>query len=236
MKGDTRMSHFSVAVFHEEGQSIDELLAPYNEEIEYAPYLRFTKPEAIAHAREDYPYMAGKTDEECYELVSGWYIADRNGNLYTTANPNAKWDWWEIGGRWHNSLRLKDGSFANNAKVGDIDFSVNEEMYKKALRFWDIAVKHKPAESEEEKSIIFFKAEYYLTFFGDRETYARRQAQFSTFAVVHANGIWEEKGKCGWFGMSDESPEAAAEWEDNYYENFIKGNEELYLTIVDCHI
>ena len=74
------MSHFSVAVFHEEGQSIDELLAPYNEEIEYAPYLRFTKLEAIAHAREDYPYMADKTDEECYELVSGWYIADRNGN------------------------------------------------------------------------------------------------------------------------------------------------------------
>ena len=63
MEGDIRMSHFSVAVFHEEGQSIDELLAPYNEEIEYAPYLRFTKLEAIAHAREDYPYMADKTDE-----------------------------------------------------------------------------------------------------------------------------------------------------------------------------
>ena len=30
------MSHFKVAVFHGEGQSIEELLAPYDEEIKYA--------------------------------------------------------------------------------------------------------------------------------------------------------------------------------------------------------
>lgn len=230
------MSHFSVAVFHEEGQSVEKLLAPYDEEIEYAPYLRFTRQEAIAHARKDYPYMADKSDDECFELMAGWYILGKDGNLYTTYNPNAKWDWWEIGGGWHNFLRLKDGTFADSARVGEIDFSIDEEVYKKALRFWDIVVEHKPLEADEKAPVLAFREEYYLSLYGDRETYARRQAQFSTFAVLHPNGIWEEQGKCGWFGMSDETPEEAAEWQDNYYGNFIKGNEELYLTIVDCHI
>ena len=230
------MSHFSVAVFHEEGQSIEKLLAPYDEEIEYAPYLRYTRKEAIAHARKNYSYMPDKSDDECFEFVADWYILGRDGNLYTTYNPNAKWDWWEIGGRWHDFLKLKDGTFADSARVGEIDFSIDEEKYKKALRFWDIVVEHKPLEPNEKSPLLAFREEYYLSFYGNRETYARRQAQFSTFAVVLPNGIWEEKGQCGWFGMSDETPKAAAEWEDNYYARFIEGYEDLYLTIVDCHI
>ncbi len=86
------MSHFSVAVIHEEGQRIDELLAPYDEEIEYAPYLKYTRQVAIAHARKDYPYMADKSDEEYFELVADWYILGKDGDLYTTYNLNAKWD------------------------------------------------------------------------------------------------------------------------------------------------
>jgi len=67
------MSHFVVAVFHKENQSVDELLAPYNENIKN--------------------------------------------------NPNVKWDWYEIGGRWKYKLKLKDGTRANSAKLKNIDFS-----------------------------------------------------------------------------------------------------------------
>jgi len=37
-------------------------------------------------------------------------------------NPNRKWDWYVVGGRWPDQLLLKDGKRANCARVGDIDF------------------------------------------------------------------------------------------------------------------
>ena len=141
-----------------------------------------------------------------------------------------------IGGRWDNLLKLKDGRFTNSARVKDIDFIPNQEKYKNVLRFWDIAVEHKPCEDNEETPFSLYNEDYYRAFYKSREDYARRQAQFSTFAVIGANGIWEEKAECHWFGMSNETPQEAEIWEDNFFDNFIKGNEELFLTIVDCHI
>lgn len=48
------MSHFAVAVFTEQnGATVDELLAPYYEGIEYEPYIYLTKEEAIAKVRKD---------------------------------------------------------------------------------------------------------------------------------------------------------------------------------------
>ena len=37
------MSHFAVAVIHEKEQDIDEMLAPYNENIDVEPYVEYTK-------------------------------------------------------------------------------------------------------------------------------------------------------------------------------------------------
>lgn len=75
------MSHFVVAVFHEEDQSVDELLAPYDEEIKYAPYLKYSKQEAINYVRKNYREMLGNSDEECWKLIASWYIYDRKGDL-----------------------------------------------------------------------------------------------------------------------------------------------------------
>lgn len=36
--------------------------------------------------------------------------------------------------------------------------------------------------------------------------------------------------------MSSETPQEAENWEDNFFNNFIKGNDDLFLTIIDCHI
>lgn len=187
------MSHFVVAVFHEENQSVDELLAPYDEEIKYAPYLKFSKQEAIDYVRKKYREMLDKSDQECWNLIAGWYISDRQGNLYSNSNPNAKWDWWVIGGRWNNLLKLKDGGFTNSARVKDIDFTPQQERYNDALRFWDIVVEHKPLGSDEKIPFSLYDENYYRAFYKNRETYARRQAQFSTFAVISANGIWKER-------------------------------------------
>ena len=231
------MSHFNVAVLHDEDQSIEELLDPYYEGNICAPHIEYTKQEAIDYVRKHCPDFKDKSDEECWNFMTNGFIIDKEGNLYSTANPNAKWDWYEKGGRWEDFLRLKDGTRASSAKLKDIDFGLDSEEYKKALRYWDLVVENQPLEPGEEMPFSFYKPEYYKECYGNRENYARRCAGFHTFAVITPNGIWYEEGRCGWWGNSDESPEQARDWEENFVKNFIEDeNPETILTIVDCHI
>ena len=232
------MSHFNVAVFTtDDSLSVDELLEPYYEGHTRAPYIKYTRQEAIDYVRKNYHQFADKSDQECWEYMAEGYIKDKKGNLYSTANEDARWDWWVEGGRWENTLKLKNGERANSARIGDIDFSPDQEVYEKALRFWNIVVEHKPLEDGEEKPFSIYKEQYYRDFYKSREDYAKRQAGFSTYAVVTSDGIWCECGSVGWCGMSDETPEEAEDWYSNYLERFIIGeDEDTRITIVDCHI
>ena len=71
------------------------------------------------------PVLAG--DNPDYEGIHkfGWIRVDQNGEVVEVidhTNPNSKWDWWVIGGRWGSLLPLKDGTKADYAALGDIDF------------------------------------------------------------------------------------------------------------------
>lgn len=229
------MSHYAVAVFHRPDQDVDDLLAPYDENMKVAPYVRFDRMEAIDWVRENYTGYADKSDQECYDALAEDYEKDEKGNLLSTYNPDSKWDWYETGGRWSGMLNA-NGEECDEARVGDIDFSPDQEEYEYSLKFWDVAVEHKE-EDPDGRYRTFFKEEYYKNRYGDRETYARRQAQFSTFAVITPNGVWHEKGEMGWFGCSSDTDQEAADWDDHYKERFIDtADPDWILTIVDCHI
>ena len=231
------MSHFSVLVIHDEDTSIDELLAPYDESIKVAPYQVFTKQEAISYVRKHYRDFAKETDEACWKRLAESYKADSEGNLYDDSNPNGKWDYYEIGGGFENSLRLKDGRRVNSAKLKDIDFSLDEKDYKKALRFWDIVVEHEPLRPDEKMPFSLYNVDYYHERYGSRENYAQSCATFYTYAVVTPNGIWHEPGKMGWFATSNATPAQEAEWEREFYKKFLENeNPEMVLTVVDCHV
>ena len=48
------MSHFITLVFTKEnGRTVEELLAPYDENIVYAPYVLYTREQAIAKIRKE---------------------------------------------------------------------------------------------------------------------------------------------------------------------------------------
>ena len=156
------MSHFVVYVFTKDnGKDVDELLALYDESIEYAPYIQYTKEQAIKKVRkeiEDYkhscyyteyladpaaykakhnntdhinylenefPKKLNWTDDECYEYQKQWYeseMIDEDGNLLSTYNPNSKWDWYSIGGRWSGGLITKNGDHVDEAYVNEVDW------------------------------------------------------------------------------------------------------------------
>ena len=231
------MSHFSVAVLHRADQTVEELLAPYDEEQEKAIELEYTRDEAIKAAQEDYTGNEDKTDEECIKFFAEMpcYVVDKVGNVYAKYNPDARWDWYVIGGRFAGRLRV-NGERLDSARIGEIDISPDPETYKQSLRFWDVVVEHKPAKPEEEHFSIY-NEKYYRETYGDRETFARIQSMFKTHAVITPDGEWHERGEVGWFGESSETPEEGIEWDKNYVERFVDcADKELILTIVDCHI
>lgn len=232
------MSHYAVAVIHRKDQDIEELLAPFDENLQVEKYVEYTRQEAIDYARKHYK-TDKMSDQECWKMLAddaGEGMTDSEGNIYSTYNPQSKWDWWTEGGRWSGMLKLKNGGTADSARIGDIDFTPDEGTYEQSLRFWDVVVDHQP-EKDGEDYFSIYNEQYYREFYGDRETFARQQAAFSTYAVLTPDGTWNAPGNMGWWGVSSESGEESRKWYDQYMDRFIaNADPDLILTIADCHI
>jgi hypothetical protein len=83
--------------------SEDKLVLPPDAKLKTIPFKDF------------YPTFEKFADE--------WHGAepDEGGRYGYWYNPQAKWDWYKLGGRWPNFLPLKNGKTANKAIWGDID-------------------------------------------------------------------------------------------------------------------
>lgn len=252
------MSHFSVAVFTKpNGESVAELLAPYDENMEVEAYVDKTKEEALAEIAKyehKYPEYKNKTDKEKMKDWFGYRKFDKDGNPMTTYNPNSKWDWYSIGGRFPGRLKAKnghhgegsafranpivDGEF-DSARVGDIDFSMDMDKYNKAIRFWEVVVDKEPLrENEKEEDFKnYYRTDWYKEYYQNKVIYAQICASCTTYAVVTPDGRWHQKGDMLWFGMSTETGDESLDWDLHYKERFLDAADpDWTLTIVDCHI
>ena len=282
------MSHFSVLVL---GDNVDEFLAPYDESIIVAPRVsgevtqeeknRFIEVYAVYKPERTYGCTSELQEEEnknlSFDELYSKYGTDWNDNSWvkqadgkwveiTTYNPDSKWDWYQIGGRFAGKLLLKEGikkkenpNFSwgwdeeeiekvineprvDSALMSEIDWNklhLNQEEYDKAIRFWEMKVEGKEPITKEDKEAIkwdWYKSEYYVGKYKNKETYAKAVSSFTVWAILDRSG-WKEKGEMGWFGMSSETDDEGLEWELNMYDKFIKDlPPNTRLTIVDCHI
>jgi len=158
------MSHYTVAVFTKEGQSVDCLLEPFDENIEVEPYVRRTKEEVLKEIEkycDENEALRKKwltlSDKEKMRIWAGYNDFDEDGNPLSTYNPNSKWDWYSVGGRWDNFLKTKNGEYVNECLVKDLDLTPNKEEYDKAIRFWELVIEHQPLEEGEKCHSIFTK-------------------------------------------------------------------------------
>lgn len=293
------MSHFTVAVMLKDKNKLEEVLAPYDEDLEVPRYIKYTKEQLIEKGKkkiedfknntyadflkdpieyknncknedhikyleEEFPKKLNWTDEKIYQYEIQFYEEEEigeNGEVYSTYNPNSKWDWYSVGGRWLNELLVKEDveyiggeiglgaghlldkeapkgyKWTNGAKIKDICFDkMTNDAYEKAIRFWELVVEEQPLKEGEEKPFNLYKKEYLIKRYGNKEHYAKINSSFHTFAFVDENG-WYEKGEMHLFGLDT----ATKESEEIYLEKFqeyIKAeeNQEKYLIIVDCHI
>lgn len=215
------MSHFVALVFTKEnGRTVEELLAPYDENIVYAPYVQYTREQAIAKIRkeiEDYkngfyaeylsnpkkyeeshsnvehinylkdefPKKLEWTDDECYEVIKRSFDEDMvksNGDLLSIYNPNSKWNWYTIGGRFNNYLKTLSGKTTNEDYVSKID--------------WE---------------------------------------DILPFAFVTPIGEWHERGKMGWWACVF-NEKATDNWKSEFKEFLDSLDEDTIVTVVDCYI
>ena len=308
------MSHFTVAVFTDGTKSLEELLAPYQENnMGDCPkeYLAFHDEEDsyLKEYEEDGLEMI-KTPNE--ELIYTWdnslrkiqdsfrtkdlrvdkneYIKKLNEMGYKEVfvkykekyptfeefvrdfhgreerdpetkrygyweNPNRKWDWYQLGGRWQGSLLVKDDSehsvgslglmtqprelynpapegykWVDQAKVGDIEWDLMAELNKKeAINRWEEAEKDPKQDTNYRYFMYGIKKDM------TKEDYISSIADnFETYAVLTTDGKWHEKGKMGWFGISTDEKQG---WSESYKESFIKNADPNWtISIVDCHI
>lgn len=244
------MSHFTVLVIDTNNEkSVDEWMEPFYEGLEKDRISDCGVQDTLKYLKDhnvDFPYdYVNETNLEEYLAVvknEGFDISehDNEGNLYYIGNKDAKWDWYQIGGRWSGMLKKLDGTRCDECEVKDLDLSLDTKAYNEAKRFWEVVVDKQPLTDVERPSDFFtmYKPEYYTEMYSDRDNFAKSQASFSTFAML-LDGEWFEQGKMGWFGMSDTTSDSLKE----YTKFFNKTLEELKqthpyatVTLVDCHI
>ena len=244
------MSHFTVLVVDTKNEkSVDEWMEPFYEGLEKDRMSNWTVQDVLNYFKKenvDFPYdhvdesNMAEYLERAEELKFDTSEHDDEGNLYYLGNEDAKWDWYEIGGRWSGMLKKLDGTRCNECEVKDLDLSLDKDMYEKAKRFWEVVVDKQPLKDGEyaDGFTSWYKDSYYKDTFGDKETFAKDKASLSTLAML-LDGEWHEQGKMGWFGMSDTTSVSLKE----YTKFFNKTLEELKethphatVTLVDCHI
>ena len=240
------------------GMSKDEWIAKHSpvwDSEEYAKYAgetyeRYTKKLELVKK-----YLDGTvTDKECHDFYCEEEDrVDKDGNILSTYNPESKWDWYSIGGRWSGELKIKKSKVkkygskeVDEALKGDIDWaamnSITPEQREHAKRFWKYYVMEEPypgtdEEKKKELGFTFYTKEYYLKRYKTIEGYLKSLSTWYLRAVLDDDGEWHEVGEMGWFGMSSESEDEDAKWEEEFYDRFIKPlPEDAVLTVIDCHI
>ena len=171
-----------------------------------------------------------KTTRGKLKAIKNYYGGglDRDG-LYWMYNPEAKWDWWVIGGRWNNWLVTKNGDKCNSCKIKDLDFEkMRQSDMEDRARYYDSEIKR----AKETGGEPFFWGYNEVP---TREEYINDTPKYvSPFAVLH-DEEWIEKGSMGWFGMSDDNY-TDEEWGKKFQEFIESLDPETEVTIVDCHI
>ena len=142
------MSHFSVLVYGPTNEKeLEKIMMPYHEfectgiDNQYVQDIDISEDvmaEWKGSSKCDDPFSEYVDGYYCYQTftkeefdndtvdedIKYGYIIDNEDGTYKVikrTNPNKKWDWYVVGGRWSNNLLGKDGNYHDSLRKGDID-------------------------------------------------------------------------------------------------------------------
>jgi len=254
------MSHFTVLVI---GDNVDEQLYPYcelecsmnQEQIKNDPRSKFVQEFTTEELEKDFIKVKNEQPEEYFETLEefaeeyhGYQKDDDTDGWGSRTNPNSKWDWYSIGGRWSGIFKVKNkpkypddlvigkrGTFDNIPKKGyvdsarlcDIDFDgMKLDGIENATKNWKEA-QQKILKGEKNIEII-----YGIDDDDTEESYVKKNTEFSAYALIK-DKKWYAKGEMGWFGVSNDKID---NWTEELNTLITSLPEDTLLTLVDCHI
>jgi hypothetical protein len=164
------MSHFTVMVY---GENAEEKLAPFDENIETEEHEQgFVTSEDKERFMEYYlvnnPEDKDYSFEDLYRKHGGdwnsfaWKIDEATGKWmeYSTYNPDSKWDWYQLGGRWNGFFKKKLTTRLVDAMVGQPGLMTEEapDGMADSLLKKDIDIEFMRKDKEDYASNVYDKA------------------------------------------------------------------------------
>jgi hypothetical protein len=195
--------------------------------VSHKPFDHFEKMEIAL--KDVYPNL----EEFCHDW-NGYEL--REGRIGNITNPNAKWDWWQIGGRYEG--RIYTAPAENTAQIKMLEARL-QEVYKRMYDENDFPILDIPEEESKRNSNEAENLEEEIQVLAK----ACDQAEWSTvsnkdtlsaFAIVK-DGTWHERGRMGWWAtVSDEK--ATTAWREEFQSVLETIRPDQWITLVDCHI
>jgi hypothetical protein len=233
---------------------VSKALEPFDEGLEVDPYVDITKDELIKEHEEIKSFTEEEKRESVYkndlyeeysnlsleEFVTKYYCKDlTDEGIMSTYNPNSKWDWNVIGGRWSNTLPIKNKvldtittNYADDPnsfeRIENIIF--NKNLCEEEIKACKTDYKYLIAEGS------YYSPKYYKKRYPTFESYLESRSNFTTYALLTSDGVWHEPAEMGWFGISSASPEQETEFKRTYDKLIKKEDPKNYFVLVDCHI
>ena len=164
---------------------------------------------------KELPNVDSKSDDEFWEIYpfKAGKNLDEDGNEISTYNPDSKWDWYQVGGRWAGGIKLKDTVDYSKYELPNFSWGWSED--NKAKRIVSGGV-----DSAMIKDIA------------DLEN-------LTTYSYLDKNG-WEDKDdfiSIDYKNDTDEEINAKYEkWNQHVLERLKNLSPETWITVVDCHI
>lgn len=260
------MSHFTVAVFTDrkpENGLLEKTLQPWHEyectgtDDEYVVWVDKTN-ERLAEWKAGKTSWNGEIDKTAYPTFEAYCFNFHEDNTIpdapkredglisvgTYTNPNRKWDWWLIGGRWRGSLYAKNGSETLIGETG-LFGSQNTEDGVDGCEIENLDLDRMLAVARERHAACYDRALAdekgpHELLYGvnpdkiSREDHIAKAVSLCPFAVVK-DGQWYERGKMGWWAsVSDEKDDDV--WKAEFDKLLRETPQNHWITIVDCHI
>lgn len=160
------------------------------------------------------------------------------GKYESHYNPDSKWDWWEIGGRWTGNFGMYDaqkdpknyepcnicnGTGMRNDQIGIEARKADPKYTCNACSGTGKTMKWRLEWPDKDNTAII----------SDFLKLSDVRSRFP-FAVVTPDGVWHEKGEMGWFGMSHNNKEEK-KWVKEVQE-LLDQHKDHWIIGVDCHI
>lgn len=195
--------------------------------------------------KQMYPdYNEYLTDWNSYELD------EKTGKLGYWYNAKAKWDWYQVGGRWTGYFQAVDNSkYPDDVNLGSkslLDDRTEQVRGADVIRKADVDIAKMQDEAAADARVTWQRylddtnksaAEW---IYGIKEGMTleqyiehRKKRVLVPFALLLEDGTWIERGSMGWWGVVTEEND---NWPEIFEKLWNSLPDDTLITAVDCHI